>query len=137
METLKEEAKRLREETIDLQRQREEKEQLHSDQQEQIGQLTKHVKTIPDLHRDLSALQNQLLSVDRRMKRASEQARGAQLPLAPAGDQRCADPDIKQGPLSPSIFPAVKIGDVARQLLHGAVEEEVLLGSAKRLRFKF
>lgn len=79
VETLKEEAKRLKEETISLQRQSQEGEQLNADLQEQISQLTKHVRTIPDLHRELSNLQNQLISMDRRMKQASEQARGAQL----------------------------------------------------------
>ncbi|TNN00172.1 hypothetical protein fugu_011418 [Takifugu bimaculatus] len=97
VETLKEEAKRLKEEIISLQRQNEEGEQLNSDLQEQISQLTKQVKTIPDLHRDLAKLQNQLSSMDQRMKQSSEQAR-------------------------------VKISDFTRQLLHGAVEEEVLLG---------
>lgn len=77
VETLKEEAKRLKEEIISLQRQNEEGEQLNSDLQEQISQLTKQVKTIPDLHRDLANLQNQLGSMDRRMKQSSEQARGA------------------------------------------------------------
>lgn len=79
VETLKEEAKRLKEEIISLQRQNEEGEQLNSDLQEQISQLTKQVKTIPDLHRDLAGLQNQLSSMDRRMKQSSEQARGAGL----------------------------------------------------------
>lgn len=79
VETLREEAKRLKEEIISLQRQNEEGEQLNSDLREQISQLTKQVKTIPDLHRDLANLQNQLSSMDRRMKQSSEQARGAGL----------------------------------------------------------
>lgn len=82
VETLKEEVKRLKEEVINLQRQTEEGEQLNSDLQEQISQLTKHVKTIPDLHRDLSNLQNQLITMDRRMRQTSEQARGAELTFA-------------------------------------------------------
>lgn len=82
VETLKEEVKRLKEEIIGLQRQTEEGEQLNSDLQEQIGQLTKHVKTIPELHRDLANLQNQLGDMDRRMKQSSEQARGAGLTFA-------------------------------------------------------
>lgn len=79
VQRLKEEVKRLKEEIISLQRQAEEGEQLNADLQEQIGQLTKHVKTIPDLHRDSSNLQNQLMALDRRMKQTAEQARGAEL----------------------------------------------------------
>lgn len=88
VETLKEEAKRLKEEIISLQRQNEEGEQLNSDLQEQISQLTKQVKTIPDLHRDLAKLQNQLSSMDRRMKQSSEQARGAGLMFAQRINER-------------------------------------------------
>lgn len=123
VETLKEEAKRLKEEIISLQRQNQEGEQLNSDLREQISQLTKQVKTIPDLHRDLANLQSQLSSLDLRMKQSSEQARGAGLMFTTR----------KQAELGPNkchfhVFPAVKITDFTRQLLHGAVEEEVLLG---------
>lgn len=81
MDALREETKRLKEEVIGLQRLTEEGEQQSSDLREQIVQLTKHAKTIPDLHRDLASLQNQLSAMDRRMKQASEQARGTGLVL--------------------------------------------------------
>lgn len=120
VETLKEEAKRLKEELISLQRQNEDGEQLNSELQEQISQLTKQVKTIPDLHRDVANLQTRLGSMDRRMKESSEQARGAQ--VCPAHKQA----ELKTSHIP--VFAAVKISDFTRQLLHGAVEEEVLLG---------
>lgn len=56
--------------------------QVNSDLQEQVIQLTKHVKVIPELRRDLNNLQNQKNIMDRRMKQQSEQARGLQfIPL--------------------------------------------------------
>ncbi|XP_070763709.1 unconventional myosin-Vc [Enoplosus armatus] len=75
VETLKEEIKRLKEERVSLQRQMEEGGQVNSDLQEQVIQLTKHVKAIPELRRDLNNLQNQRNNMDRRMKQQSEQAR--------------------------------------------------------------
>lgn len=76
VETLKEEIKRLKEERVSLLRKIEEGGQVNSDLQEQVVQLTKHVKVIPELRRDLSNLQNQRSNMDRRMKEHSEQARG-------------------------------------------------------------
>ncbi|TKS73568.1 Unconventional myosin-Vc [Collichthys lucidus] len=73
--TLKEEIKRLKEERVSLLRKIEEGGQVNSDLQEQVVQLTKHVKVIPELRRDLSNLQNQRSNMDRRMKEHSEQAR--------------------------------------------------------------
>ncbi|XP_008287953.1 unconventional myosin-Vc [Stegastes partitus] len=75
VETLKEEIKRLKEERVNLQRKIEEGEQLNGDLQEQVIQLTKHVKVIPELRRDLNNLQNQKNSMDRKMKQQSEQAK--------------------------------------------------------------
>uniref|UniRef100_A0A7N9B0G3 Myosin VC n=1 Tax=Mastacembelus armatus TaxID=205130 RepID=A0A7N9B0G3_9TELE len=68
MEILKEEIKRLKEERIGLNRKLEEVDQMNSDLQEQVIQLTKHIKIIPELRRDLSSLQNQRNNVDRKMK---------------------------------------------------------------------
>ncbi|XP_026166817.1 unconventional myosin-Vc [Mastacembelus armatus] len=75
MEILKEEIKRLKEERIGLNRKLEEVDQMNSDLQEQVIQLTKHIKIIPELRRDLSSLQNQRNNVDRKMKQQCEQAR--------------------------------------------------------------
>uniref|UniRef100_A0A3P8VPC6 G protein subunit beta 5 n=1 Tax=Cynoglossus semilaevis TaxID=244447 RepID=A0A3P8VPC6_CYNSE len=75
VETLKEELKKLKEERVTLQRKIEEEGQLNSDLQEQIVQLTKHVKTIPELRKELNTLYNQKNNVDRMMKDQSEQAR--------------------------------------------------------------
>lgn len=79
VETLKEEIKRLKEERVRLHRQIEEGGQVNSDLQEQVIQLTKDVKAVPELQRELSNLQNQRSNVDRKMKQQSEQARGADL----------------------------------------------------------
>uniref|UniRef100_A0AAQ4RR08 Myosin VC n=1 Tax=Gasterosteus aculeatus aculeatus TaxID=481459 RepID=A0AAQ4RR08_GASAC len=49
VESLKEEIKRLKEERVSLQRKIEEGGQVNSDLQEQLVQLTKHVKVIPEL----------------------------------------------------------------------------------------
>nr|XP_020476628.1 unconventional myosin-Vc isoform X2 [Monopterus albus] len=73
--TLKEEIKRLKEERANLHRKLEEGGQVNSDLQEQVIQLTKHVKVIPELRRDLSNLQNQRNDMNRKMKQQSEQAR--------------------------------------------------------------
>ncbi|XP_034540965.1 unconventional myosin-Vc isoform X2 [Notolabrus celidotus] len=75
VETLKEELKRLKEDRVSLQRKIEEAEQVNSDLQEQVIRLTKHVKVIPELRRDLNNLQNQRNNIDRKMRQQSEQAR--------------------------------------------------------------
>ncbi|XP_026221899.1 unconventional myosin-Vc isoform X1 [Anabas testudineus] len=75
VETLKEEIKRLKEERVSLRRQIEEGGLVNSDLQEQVIQLTKHVKAIPELRRDLNNLQNQRNNIDRQMKEQSEQGR--------------------------------------------------------------
>uniref|UniRef100_A0A4W6D3M3 Myosin VC n=1 Tax=Lates calcarifer TaxID=8187 RepID=A0A4W6D3M3_LATCA len=75
VETLKGEIKRLKEERVSLHRKIEEGGQVNSDLQEQVIQLTKHVKVIPELRRDLNNLQNQRNNMDRKMKQQSEQAR--------------------------------------------------------------
>lgn len=54
----------------------EEEGQVNSDLQEQVIQLSKHVKVIPELRRDLNNLQNQNNNMDRKMKEQSEQTRG-------------------------------------------------------------
>uniref|UniRef100_A0A3Q3FNL4 Myosin VC n=1 Tax=Labrus bergylta TaxID=56723 RepID=A0A3Q3FNL4_9LABR len=76
VEILKEEIKRLKEERVGLQGKMEEAGQVNADLQEQVIQLTKHVKTIPELRRDLNNLQNQRNNMDRKMKQQSDQARG-------------------------------------------------------------
>lgn len=77
MVTLKEEIRRLKEERVGLQRKIKEGEEVNSDLQEQIVQLTKHVKIIPELRRDLNNMQNDRNNMDRRIKQQSELARGA------------------------------------------------------------
>lgn len=76
VEGLKQEIKRLKEDRVRLHRKVEEGAQVNSDLQEQVVQLTKHVKVIPELRRDLNNLQNQRNSLDRRIKEQSEQAAG-------------------------------------------------------------
>ncbi|KAK5619473.1 Unconventional myosin-Vc [Crenichthys baileyi] len=75
LETLKEEIKRSKEDRVSLQRKIEDGVQENSDLQEQVIQLTKHVKVIPELRRDLNNLQNQRDNLDRKMKEQSEQTR--------------------------------------------------------------
>ncbi|KAM7002580.1 unconventional myosin-Vc [Tautogolabrus adspersus] len=75
VEIHKEEIKRMKEERVGLQGKIEEAGQVNADLQEQVIQLTKHVKVIPDLRRDLNNLQNQRNNMDRKMKQQSEQAR--------------------------------------------------------------
>lgn len=76
VQALKEELKRLKEEKVGLQRQVEEAGQANSDLQQQVVQLSKHVKLLPELNREISSLQNQRNGAERRMKQQSEQARG-------------------------------------------------------------
>ncbi|MED6279634.1 Unconventional myosin-Vc [Characodon lateralis] len=75
LETLKEEIKRSKEDKVSLQRKIEDGVQVNSDLQQQVIQLTKHVKVIPELRRDLNNLQNQRDNLDRKMKEQSEQTR--------------------------------------------------------------
>ncbi|CAN9499417.1 unnamed protein product [Ophioblennius macclurei] len=82
VEILKEEIKRLKEERVALQRKIEEGEQLNSDLQEQNVQLTKHVKVIPELRRDLSNMENQRKSMDLKLKQQTEQAKSKIVEIA-------------------------------------------------------
>ncbi|KAM4553324.1 unconventional myosin-Vc [Fundulus diaphanus] len=75
VETLREEIKRLKEDRMSLKRRIEDGAQVNSDLQEQVIQLTKHVKVIPELRRDLNSLHNQRDNLDRKMKEQSEQTR--------------------------------------------------------------
>ncbi|XP_051978889.1 unconventional myosin-Vc isoform X2 [Xyrauchen texanus] len=72
---LKEENRRLREERIRLQTQVEEDKQLNAEMQEQLVQLTKHVKIIPDLRKEINSLQMQKAEADKNIKAQSEQVR--------------------------------------------------------------
>ncbi|XP_064878318.1 unconventional myosin-Vc-like isoform X2 [Oncorhynchus nerka] len=74
VEILREENRRLKEERVRLQRQTEEGAQVNTDLQDQVIQLTKHVKVIPELRKDLHNLQTQRDDLDRRMKGQSEEA---------------------------------------------------------------
>uniref|UniRef100_A0A671VLJ0 Myosin VC n=1 Tax=Sparus aurata TaxID=8175 RepID=A0A671VLJ0_SPAAU len=60
VETLKEEIKRLKEERVGLQRKVDEVVQTNSDLQEQVIQLSKHVKVIPELHEPFCILHTDL-----------------------------------------------------------------------------
>ncbi|XP_037109378.1 unconventional myosin-Vc isoform X2 [Syngnathus acus] len=72
---LKEELRKLKDERISLQMKLEDGDQMTADLQDQVAQLTKHVKVIPDLRRDLSNLQNLKQTIDRKMMQHSEEAR--------------------------------------------------------------
>ncbi|XP_056138617.1 unconventional myosin-Vc [Lampris incognitus] len=75
VEMLKEEIRKLKEERVCLQQQMEEGRKTNSDLQEQVVQLAKHVKAIPELRKDLHILQTQKDNMDRKMMEQSEQAR--------------------------------------------------------------
>ncbi|CAL9696918.1 unnamed protein product [Knipowitschia caucasica] len=72
---LKEDLRRLREEKAGLETKMEESFQVNADLQEQVVQLSKHVKVIPELRREINSLQNQRNALDRKIKEQSEQAR--------------------------------------------------------------
>ncbi|KAJ8247858.1 hypothetical protein GJAV_G00251340 [Gymnothorax javanicus] len=65
---LKDENRRLREEKIALQQQTEEARQVNEDLQEQVTQLTKHAKVIPELRKEVHSLQLQRADLDRKMR---------------------------------------------------------------------
>ncbi|XP_061891963.1 unconventional myosin-Vc isoform X2 [Entelurus aequoreus] len=77
LRSLKEEIRRLKEERVGLQMKLDEDDRVETDLHDQVTQLTKHVKVIPELRRDLSNLQNQKNTVDRKMKQQSEEARAS------------------------------------------------------------
>ncbi|XP_061773266.1 unconventional myosin-Vc isoform X2 [Nerophis ophidion] len=77
LRSLKEEIRRLKEERVSLQMKLDEDDRVETDLRDQVIQLTKHVKVIPELRRDLSNLQNQKNTVDRKMKQQSEEARAS------------------------------------------------------------
>ncbi|XP_016298040.1 unconventional myosin-Vc [Sinocyclocheilus anshuiensis] len=72
---LKEENRRLREERIRLQTQVEEDEKINAELQEQVLQLTKHVKVIPDLRKEINSLQMQRAEADKTTRAQNLQAR--------------------------------------------------------------
>ena len=76
---LTEEIRRLKEEQGRLQHKMGQEGQVASDLQEQVVQLTKHVKTIPELRKDFRSLQTQRDTSDRRRREQAEQARGTLL----------------------------------------------------------
>nr|XP_057931095.1 unconventional myosin-Vc isoform X2 [Doryrhamphus excisus] len=73
--SLKEEIRKLKDERVSLQMKLDEDGQVNTDLQDQVAQLTKHVKVIPELRKDLSNLHNQKNTMDRKMKQQSEEAR--------------------------------------------------------------
>ncbi|XP_036399627.1 unconventional myosin-Vc isoform X2 [Megalops cyprinoides] len=75
IEALKEENRRLKEEKIVLQQQVEEGVQTSGDLQEQVLQLTKHVKVIPELRKEVHSLQLQRADMDRKMKEQTQEVR--------------------------------------------------------------
>lgn len=127
VESLKEELKRLKEEKVGLQRQAEEGDQVTADLQEQVLQLSKHVKVIPELNRDLHNLQNQRNSMERQMKQQSEQARGTGR-TPPGSHTFRSERRVKAVRSHLSYLSAAKMAEITRQLLSGVVEEDVLLG---------
>ncbi|XP_077451845.1 unconventional myosin-Vc isoform X3 [Stigmatopora argus] len=72
---LREEMRNLKEERAGLQMKMEDSDHMTIDLQDQVSQLTKHVKVIPELRRDLTNLQSQKNSTERKMKQQSEEAR--------------------------------------------------------------
>ncbi|XP_073720711.1 unconventional myosin-Vc isoform X1 [Misgurnus anguillicaudatus] len=75
IEALQEENRKLREERVRLQAQLQEDQRINAEIQEQLQQLTKHVKVIPDLRKEINSLQMQRDEADKTMKAQSQQAR--------------------------------------------------------------
>ncbi|KAI4903113.1 hypothetical protein NFI96_015690, partial [Prochilodus magdalenae] len=72
---LKEENRRLREEKVQLQTEAEEDTQVNKELQEQLGQLAKHVKVIPELRKEINSLQMEKDETDRKMREQTQQTR--------------------------------------------------------------
>ncbi|XP_073798784.1 unconventional myosin-Vc isoform X1 [Danio rerio] len=72
---IKEENRRLREERIRLQTQVEEDVKTNTELQEQMLQLTKHVKVIPDLRKEINNLQIQRAEAEKTLRAQNLQAR--------------------------------------------------------------
>ncbi|XP_076847044.1 unconventional myosin-Vc isoform X2 [Brachyhypopomus gauderio] len=70
---LREESRRLREEKVRLQGQAEEDTRLHHELQQQLSQLTKHVKVIPELRREINSLKLEKVDMDRRLREQTQQ----------------------------------------------------------------
>ncbi|KAG1952451.1 unconventional myosin-Vc [Pimephales promelas] len=75
IQALKEESRRLREERIRLQTQVEDDMKVNAELQEQLLQLTKHVKVIPDLRKEINSLQMQRAEAEKTKRAQSLQAR--------------------------------------------------------------
>ncbi|XP_035379484.1 unconventional myosin-Vc [Electrophorus electricus] len=70
---LKEDSRRLREEKVRLQGQAEEDTRLHQELQEQLSQLAKHVKVIPELRREINSLKIEKDETDRKLSEQTQQ----------------------------------------------------------------
>ncbi|XP_066522959.1 unconventional myosin-Vc [Hoplias malabaricus] len=66
--SLKEENRRLKEEKFQLQTQAEEDTLVNKELQEQLTQLAKHVKVIPDLRKEIHSLQTEKVESDKKMR---------------------------------------------------------------------
>ncbi|XP_072574051.1 unconventional myosin-Vc isoform X1 [Paramormyrops kingsleyae] len=74
VEAMKEENRRSREQNVSFQQQIEEESQVNRDLQEQVLQLTKHVKMIPELRKEVHTLQTQKDDLDRKLKQQRQEA---------------------------------------------------------------
>ncbi|XP_027019679.2 unconventional myosin-Vc [Tachysurus fulvidraco] len=72
---LKEENRRLREEKIQLEAKAEEDTQIKKELEEQLGQFAKHVKVIPELHKEINSLQNEKTEAERMIREKTAQTR--------------------------------------------------------------
>ncbi|XP_062404048.1 unconventional myosin-Vc [Sardina pilchardus] len=75
VEVLQLENRQLREEKLRLQMQLEEENHQNTELQEQIAQLTKHIKVLPELRKDLHNLQSQKNEQERRAREQTHQAK--------------------------------------------------------------
>ncbi|XP_031420587.1 unconventional myosin-Vc [Clupea harengus] len=75
VEAVKLENRILREEKFRLQAQLEEETQVNVDLQEQVAQLTKHVKVLPELRKELHNIQTQKNEQERRTREQTHQAK--------------------------------------------------------------
>ncbi|XP_041967020.1 unconventional myosin-Vc [Alosa sapidissima] len=75
VEVLQLENRQLREEKLRLQMQLEEEKHQIAELQEQITQLTKHIKVLPELRKDIHNLQSQKTEQERRVREQTHQAK--------------------------------------------------------------
>ncbi|KAJ8272402.1 hypothetical protein COCON_G00112610 [Conger conger] len=142
IQALKEENRRLREEKITLQQQIEEAGQVNDDIEAQMMQLTKHVKVIPELRKEIHSLQLQRADLDRKMR---EQTQGVKEKMTEVTRQLLGGvqeemhiSSLEKIDEDETLFSAfADLGKAARMVeSHSQAERERYLSEMESLKFK-